>query len=83
MSYWRNEEDKQRILRCAHCAGDAFGFEHTDTNATCSLCGMVIDDVSFGVNYYDVLMKPARPVEGIACIARKRRRIGTPAVATR
>jgi hypothetical protein len=81
-SYWRNEEDERRILRCATCDGTVFAeiacVGPADANTACVLCGMTMDDLPFeGGDYFDVLMRVGRPL-GLA--ARSRRTGSDPAL---
>lgn len=70
-SYWRNEEDERRILRCATCDATVFAeiacAGRVDANTVCALCGMTMDDLPFeGGNYFDVIMRVGRPMGRVA-----------------
>ena len=66
-SYWSNEEDERRILRCATCDATVFAevtcVGRADANTVCALCGMTLVDSPFeGSDYFDVIMRIGRPI---------------------
>ena len=77
MGYRGDEEDEQRIARCARCDAMVFarptGRCHTDAYTVCVLCGLTIPDLPVvDSDYFNVVMRVGRPLGRVAPFRRAR-----------
>ena len=61
VTYPRNEYDGGRLERCGVCNAMVAGW--AEGNGVCASCGMTLVDPPFeGSDYFDVIMRVARPM---------------------
>ena len=77
MDYRGDQEDGQRIARCARCdamvLAGPMGSCHTDAYTVCALCGLPISDLPVvDSDYFNVVMRVGRPLGRVARFRRAR-----------